>query len=153
MTDLLVGSTIQVADFPPTVQDMDDTIIANITTTAFINGSPEVSVTFTAPTSGRVLIINGGGLRNNSGADQVFIDNEVRETNGSGSVIKAPSVTGEGTVSCADESLGFEYKSRAYVQEGLTPGSVYFARVQYRVAAGTSTADITARTIIVQPIP
>lgn len=152
MTDLLVGSTIRAADFPPTVQSMDDTVIANITSTTFINGSPEVSVTFTAPTSGRVLIINGGGLRNNSGAAQVFIDSEVRETNGSGTVVKSSSVTGDGTLSCADESLGFEYKSRAYVLEGLTPGGTYFARIQYRVSGG-NTADITARTIIVQPIP
>lgn len=153
MTDILVGSEIQEADFPATVWDNDETVIANVTATTFQNGSPEVSVTFIAPTSGKVLIYNGGGLRNNSGADQMFIDSEIRETDGSGSVVKASSVTGEGTLSCADESLGFEYKTRAYVASGLTPGNTYFARIQYRTTAGSGTADLTARSVVVQPIP
>ena len=153
MTDHLVGSKVKAADFPPTVWASDNTDVNNITATTFQNGSPEVSVTFTAPTSGRVLIINGGGLRNNTGADQLFIDSEVRLTNGSGTVIRSSSVTGEGTISCADESLAHEYKSRAYVLSGLTPGTTYFARVQYRASAGTTTADLSARSIIVQPIP
>lgn len=153
MTDILVGSVIQPEDFPPTVWSSDNTDANNVTDTAFTNGSPEVSVTFTAPTSGRVLIINGGGCRNNTGADQVFIDSEVRETNGSGSVVRAASVTGDGTISCADESLAHEYKSRAYVLSGLTPGGTYFARIQYRTTSGNGTADVAARSIIVQPIP
>lgn len=153
VTGIAVGAKVQAADFPPTVWDNDETAISNVTATTFQNGSPEVSVTFIAPTSGRVLVYNGGGLRNNSGADQMFIDSEIRETDGSGTVVRSSSVTGDGTLSCADESLGFEYKTRAYVQSGLTPGSTYFARLQYRTSTGGGTADITARSIIVQPIP
>ncbi len=153
MTDHLVGSKIKAADFPPTVWSNDNTDFNNVTATTFQNGTPEVSVTFIAPTSGRVLVINGGGCRNNTGADQIFMDSEVRVTNSGGAVVSAASVTGEGTISCADESIAHEYKSRAYVVSGLTPGGQYFARLQYRSSTGAGTADVSARSLIVQPIP
>lgn len=155
MTDVTVGSKVRQEEFPPTVWSADNTDFNNVTQTTFQNGTPEVSVTFIAPASGRVLVINGGGMRNNTGADQLFIDSEIRVTNGSGSVVRASSITGEGTISCADESLNVEYKSRAYVQSGLTAGQQYFARLQYRasVGGGVGTADLGARSIIVQPIP
>lgn len=149
----LVGQTIQEADFPPTVWDHDETDINNVTSTAFITGSPEVSVTFTAPTSGRVLVINGGGCRNNTGADQIFLDCEIRVGTSGGTLVRSPSVVGEGTITCADESSSHEYKSRGFVQEGLTPGTVYYAVLQYRTASGGGTADVASRSIIVQPIP
>ncbi|UBU11596.1 hypothetical protein [Nonomuraea gerenzanensis] len=153
MTDVAVGTRVQDAEFPPTVWSADSTDITSLTVTAFTNGSPEVSVTFTAPFSGRVLIINGAGTRNDSGADQVYVDSEVRVTNGAGAVVVSSSVTGPGTLSCADESLRYEYQSRAYVVTGLTPGGTYFARLQYRASSGAGTADIASRSIIVQPIP
>lgn len=153
MTDVTVGSKIRAAEFPPTVWSADNTDFNNVTQTTFQNGTPEVSVTFIAPPSGRVLVINGGGARNNTGADQIFMDSEIRVTNSAGAVVRAASVTGEGTWSCADETLGVEYKSRAYVQEGLTPGQQYFARLQYRASTGGTSADVGARSIIVQPIP
>lgn len=153
MTDITVGSRVLDDQWPPTVWAADNTDINNVTNTSFTVGSPEVSVTFIAPLSGRVLVINGGGCRNNTGADQMFIDSEIRVTNSSGTQIRGPSVTGEGTISCADESTAHEYKSRAYVRSGLTPGQQYFARILYRTTSGGGTADVAARSIIVQPIP
>ncbi len=153
MTDRAVGAKVKDDDFPPTVWANDNTDFNNVTATTFQNGTPEVSVTFIAPTSGRVLVINGGGCRNNTGADQIFIDSEIRVTNSAGAVVVASSVTGEGTLSCADESLAHEYKSRAYVVTGLTPGQQYFGRLQYRSSTGAGTADVSARSLIVQPIP
>jgi hypothetical protein len=55
------GQPIRAADFPPAVWAQDITTISNPTNTSYAAGSPEVSVTFTAPTSGRALIIVGGG--------------------------------------------------------------------------------------------
>ncbi len=148
----LIGQLISYAEMPETVTSTDETDISNISSTSFIAGSPEVSVTFVAPSSGKVLVINSAGLRNNSGADQLFVDSEIRVTNSAGVQLRAPNVAGDGTLSCADESINYEYKSRGYVYTGLTGGSVYFARLLYRASA-SNTGDITSRAIIVQPIP
>lgn len=153
MTDILVGNKIAAADFPPTVGAADNTDINNIADTSFVTGSPEVAVTFIAPTSGKALIINGGGCRNNTGTDQVFLGVEVRQTNGSGTIVYSPTINGRDTLNCADQSTSHEYKSRCMVLSGLTPGGTYYARIQYRTRDGDSTADISSRSIIVQPIP
>lgn len=153
MTDILAGAKVQAADFPPTVWSNDETDINNITATSFTTGSPEVAVTFIAPTSGKVLIINGGGCRNNTGADQLYLGIEVRQTNGSGTLVYSPTINGKDTLSCAKEATSHEYKSRAMVLSGLTAGGTYYARIQYRTLSGGGTADIGSRSIIVQPIP
>lgn len=153
MTDILAGNLVKAADFPATKGSADNTDINNIADVTFVTGSPEVAVTFTAPTSGQVLIINGGGCRNNTGTDQVYLGVEVRETNGSGAVVYSPTINGKDTLSCADQSTSHEYKSRYMVLSGLTAGGTYYARIQYRTRDGDSTADISSRSIIVQPIP
>lgn len=148
------GRPVRALDYPPAVWSQDTTTIANPTTASYITGSPEVSVTFTAPTSGRVLLVVGGGLGNAAGADRISLSPEVRLTNSSGALVLSPSVTnrGFGSDNC---SSGFHYGSRESVLEGLTPGQVYYAVVKYIVQAdaGASTADITARDITVASIP
>lgn len=148
------GQQVKALDYPPAKWAQDTTTITNPTTATYITGSPEVSVTFVAPTSGRVLLVVGGGLGNSAGADRIFLSPEVRETNSGGALVLSPSVTsrGFGSDNC---SSGFHYGSRESVLEGLTPGQVYYAVVKYVVAAdaGAATADIAARDITVVPIP
>jgi hypothetical protein len=149
------GQPVKALDFPPPKWAQDTTQINNPSSFTYTVGSPEVSVTFVAPTSGRVLIVVGGGAGNSAGADRIFLSPEVRLTNSSGAVVLTPSVTNRGWTSdnCAG---GFVYGSRESVLEGLTPGQIYFARVLYSVAtgdAGASTADIAARDITVVPTP
>lgn len=154
MTDLLIGRTISATNFPATKFAATATDISNVSSTSFINGSPEISVTFIAPLSGRVLIVNGAGLGDNGGSPaQMFVDSEVRVTDGAGAVVRSSNVAGEGTISSAAENASNEYKSRAYVLSDLTPGQQYFARLQYRAATvNGGTGDVTARSILVQPI-
>jgi hypothetical protein len=149
------GRPVQAVDYPPAVWAQDTTQINNPNNSSYITGTPEVSVTFTAPTSGRVLMVVGGGLGNGAGGDRIFLSPEVRLTNSSGALVLAPSVTNRGFASdiCAGQ---FHYGSRESILDGLTPGQVYYAVVKYVVAindAGASTQDIACRDITVVPVP
>jgi hypothetical protein len=149
------GRPVRALDYPPPVWAQDTTQINNPNNAGYITGSPEVSVTFIAPTSGRVLIIVGGGLGNGAGGDRVFLSPEVRLTNSSGALVLSPSVTNRGFGS--DIAAGaFHYGSRESVLDGLTPGQLHYAVVKYAVQtgdAGATTQDIAARDITVVPIP
>lgn len=154
MPDLNAGAPMKALDWPPAVWSQDTTQINNPTNTSYITGSPEVSVTFIAPTSGRVLLVVGGGLGNSAGSDRIALSPEVRETNSSGTLILSATVTERG-YSAENQSVGFHYGSRESVLDGLSPGQVYYAAVKYIVFAdpGAQTGDIAAREIIVVPIP
>lgn len=149
------GQPVKALDFPPPKWAQDSTTITNPSNSSYATGTPEVSVTFVAPTSGRVLLIVGGGAGNSAGADRIFLSPEVRETNSSGDVVLTASVTNRGWAS-DNCSSGYVYGSRESVLEGLTPGQVYYAVVKYVVATsdgGASTADIACRDIGVVPLP
>lgn len=125
MPNIANGDIVKAVDFPPTVTTIDDTQVLNLTNTSYSPGNPEVGVYFTAPTSGRVVITVGGGLRDNSGDNRVFMSPQVFEKNSSGSEILAPSVTNRGFGSIG-ESSEFMYASRSSLLEGLTPGQTYY---------------------------
>jgi hypothetical protein len=149
------GKHVRALDYPPAVWAQDATQINNPSNSGYITGTPEVSVTFMAPTSGRVLLVVGGGLGNSAGADRVFLSPEVRETNASGALVLSPSVTSRGFGSDIAASA-FAYGSRESVLEGLTPGQIYYAVAKYAVVtsdAGASTQDIACREVIVAPLP
>lgn len=149
------GRPVRALDYPPAVWAQSTTRIEAPSNSSYSAGTPEVSVTFVAPTSGRVLLVVGGGLGESAGADRIFLSPEVRLTNSSGSVVLTPSVTNRG-FSSDNASVGPHFGSRESVLEGLTPGQVYYAVVKHVVAtgdSGSSTADISCREIIVVPIP
>ncbi|GAA4924607.1 hypothetical protein GCM10023334_029420 [Nonomuraea thailandensis] len=149
------GRPVRALDYPPATWAQDTTQINNPTNPGYIAGTPAVELTFTAPTSGRVLLIVGGGLGNGAAGDRIFLSPEVRETNSSGAVVLTPSVTSRGFGSDI-AAAAFAYGSRESVLDGLTPGQLYYARVMYAVQTGDpggSTQDIAARDITVVPIP
>ncbi|MBA9002003.1 hypothetical protein [Thermomonospora cellulosilytica] len=146
------GSVIRAADWPPTVAAGDSTTISNITSTTFITGSPVVATTFTAPTSGRVKITVGGGMQNNGATGRVTLAPNVFAGTGPGGTevlgVASPLRT---ELTCPTEAASFYYASRSCTLEGLTPGATYYARVMYRVTAGT-TGDISRRDIMIRPL-
>ncbi|MGI5293276.1 hypothetical protein ACQEVF_59565 [Nonomuraea polychroma] len=149
------GEHVKALDYPPAVWNQDATQINNPANSGYITGTPEVSVTFIAPTSGRVLLVVGGGLGNGAGGDRIFLSPEVRETDAAGALVLSPSVVNRGFGS-DNAAAAFHYGSRESVLEGLTPGTLYYAVVKYAVAttdAGGSTQDIGCREIIVAPLP
>lgn len=148
------GELVKALDYPPAVWAQDTTTITNPSNNSYTAGSPQVGVTFTAPTSGRVLLIVGGGVGQNAG-NRIFLSPEVRVGSASGAVVLTPSVTNRG-FSSDNVAVGFHYGSRESVLEGLTPGVVYYARVMYAVATSDgagNNADISCREIGVVPLP
>ncbi|MET8050538.1 hypothetical protein ABZU75_23360 [Streptosporangium sp. NPDC005286] len=134
----------------------EDTLIANLVSTAYETGSPEVGVYFVAPPSGRVRLTIGGGFRDNgaSARDRVFLAPQLFRDSSAGTEVLAPSVTVRGYGSAA-ENTEFQYGSRVSLLDGLSPGALYYIRTQHLTSAGTDpdTADIASRDIIVIPMP
>lgn len=138
-------------DTPPTVWDQDNTWQLNIDSTSFIPGDPEVGTTFMAPTSGRVLLILGGGGRDNEATNRVAIGPEIytgTQPIDSNRVFEPDFnelwLPGEVT-----ESI---YASRVTMVSGLAPYEQHYARVVYRCTGG-DTCDIFVREVIVVPLP
>ncbi len=149
----LSGGQVSADWWPESVQDDDGTTISNITSTTYIAGSPVVSVTFTAPKSGRVGVCIGGGLVEQDAGNRVWISYELYlGTSSSGTLIhsghdaRGVNSSGDATAS-GDQTLG-----NMTMEERLTAGSTYYAQVVYRVSGGT-TNDVTRRRIIVIPLP
>lgn len=151
MPNIAVGKPILANDFPASQHMNDGTAINDITSTAYLNGAPVVSVTFIAPTSGMVLLSVGGSFRDNTSTNRVHMSPIVRNTDSAGAIVLAADVTSRGVGSCGAIS-GFVYRSRTTLLTGLTPGNQYYANLAYKVSAGT-TADIQRREITVVPLP
>lgn len=154
MPEILAGALVRTDDRPAAAFEQDTTTITNITSTSYIAGSPVVDVTFTAPTSGRVSVTVGGGVRDNSAGsgNRVWLAPEVRVDDVSGAVVLAADAEARGISSGVFSLLSneFHYYSRRRLLTGLTAGGTYYARVMYRVTGGT-TCDVSAREIGVIP--
>lgn len=147
------GSVVRGQDAPATAWAQDDLSQLNLTNTIYIPGTPEVGVTFTAPSSGRVSITVGGGARDNGGnGDRVFVAPQVfRGPTSDGTEVLVPSVVvrGYGSVPATEYAHG----SRTSLLQNLIPGETYYARVMFATALGSGTADISCREISVIPVP
>ncbi|MDF5758626.1 hypothetical protein [Spongiactinospora sp. TRM90649] len=145
-----------VRSLPQTAFYQDDTLIAQITSDAYITGAPEVGVFFIAPPSGMVRLTIGGGVRDNTGAapDRIFLSPQLFLGDSAGEEVLAPSVTIRGYGSVA-ENVEFQYGCRVSLISSLTPGALYYIRVMYLAtpATGSDQADIAARDLIVIPMP
>lgn len=151
-SDLRAGTTVYALDFPPTVQASDSTTIANISSTTYIAGTPEVGTTFTAPSSGRVRLIVSALARDNGATAErfLFVPQVFLGTSSSGSEVLGPAIRGRG-MSTMGEATNYHAHDRSTMLEGLTPGATYYARTLYRVTGGTS-VDCIYRGIIIVPL-
>lgn len=152
MPDLAAGSTVKGVDTPPTVYAQDTTAITDISSTTYITGTPEVGVTFIAPTTGRVKISIAGSLRNNAAnSDRVALAPQVFVTNSSGTEILTPTVF-RGVCTDGTPSSDFCTYGHTTLLEGLTAGQQYYARVMHaKFGSGGTTCDIAMRDILVAP--
>ena len=153
MTHLASGSVYGV-DFSPSQYDQDWTAQLNISTTTYVTGTPEVAVSVTAPTSGRVLVCVGAGIRNNAATDErAIVTYEVLEDGANGAVFTAESEF-RGVMSCGIQaSQAYTYRGNFSLETSLEPGRQYFFRVKHRSTDGDGTADIASRSILVIPVP
>lgn len=154
MPDITSGSQVYGTDFPPSAFDQEWSNILNITTTSYIVGSPEVGVTVTAPTSGRVLVCIGAGMRNNAANnDRALVSFRVFEDSSNG-VEFLEEDDRNGIKSCGiSESQDFRYVGNMTLVEDLEPGQQYYFQVMHRSLGGNGTSDISARDILVIPQP
>ncbi len=153
--------TAQTGDYvtplPVTAFFHEDTLQANLTSTSYEVGSPEVGVYFLAPPSGTVRITVGAGVRDNgaSARDRVFVSPAVYRMTPTGlEEILTPSVTLRG-YGGSEAVTEMQYGCRVSLLTGLTAGQLYYARTMHFTSSGTDpdTADIAARDIIVIPMP
>lgn len=157
MSAISAGQRIRGQDRPDVAWRIDTTSITQITSTTYITGSPVVDCTFTAPTSGRVWLIVGGGFEDNGGTNTVFIAPEVYlGTSAAGTLVLAADADTRGIESVGGNLGGVpggpnnHYYTRVTMLSGLTPGATYYARLMYRVSGGSS-ADVPARDLAVIP--
>jgi hypothetical protein len=157
--DLLGGTRILALDYPPAVTVYDATIIANATiTTTYAAGTPEVGVTFMAPTTGRVVLTTGGGVRNNAANnDRVFIAPQIYlGTSSAGTEILAPTAPQYGISSGGGYTTDdYQWLSRTSLIAGLVPGSTYYVRTMHaqvnNSGATSGTSDLFGRSLVVAP--
>jgi len=146
----VAGQRVRALDFQASVSATDST--SQSTTTTAAAGSPSVSVTFVAPTSGRALITVGGAAQDASVTNTGVIDTELRLTNVSGAIILATGAYDrrvEVALTASANSVGDA--SKTYTATGLTPGTTYFLRTMHYAATGT-TCSILNRRLDVVPL-
>lgn len=153
---LSAGTPVRAVDFPRSMQALDRTTQLNITDTSYVTGTPEVAVRFQAPTSGRVAVTVGGGIRNNSATStRIWIAFIVYEGDpADGNTIATEEVKyGISNHAISDASDDYQYHTKTSMLQGLTPGTWYYARVKHKVTAAVGSPDIASRQITVFPIP
>ena len=153
MTSILIGAPVDAAQFPASVTTHDETTQTNISSTTGVNGTPTVSVQFTTPTSGRVLVIISGGFLDNGGTNRQYLFPEVYEGANSSGTLKI-GFTERLTHQVGGMAGGTAYAhfSRRSLVTGLTPETGHFCRLRQYVSGG-STADIRFRELTVVPVP
>jgi hypothetical protein len=132
------GEPILAADFPAGVSSTEDTsgTTTSTTFTPTLTGGTACGLTFVAPTSGKVLILNNSRMVN-SGANDTYC----------GFVLRTGAVVGSGTtvVSAADNRAALhnatvtDRRDASYLASGLTAGATYNVQQEFRVSAGTGT--------------
>lgn len=153
MADIEAGDLIEAAWWPESVTVQENTDQLDITSTTSIPGTPECSMTFVAPESGRVGIVVSAEMRNDDTAgNRLFVQPQVfLGTSSSGTLVLASMVT-RGVSTTGDTTASqFMVHGNMTMLEGLTGGSTYFVRTMHRVDGGT-TNDIGHRRLVVIPL-
>lgn len=146
------GRTVRALDAPPVAGNADDTSVLNVSNTDYEAPDPEVSVTFVAPTSGAVLIVIGGGLRDSGGTNRIMIAPEVRQSpDAAGTVVMRPVTSRNAWTNASVNTSSYQYGSRVKPITGLTPGETYFVRLMIAVNGG-STADAFNQQLFAIPL-
>lgn len=154
MATLPPGSNVYGLDFPPSQYDQDWSMISNIADTTYVAGTPEVAVTITAPSSGKLFVCIGGGIRNNAAtAESAYINYQIFEDSADGALYAAADDDFAYRSCGIAASQEFQHHGNMALVSGLEPGRSYYFQVVYKTALGAATADIASRNILVTPVP
>lgn len=147
---LAAGTPITALDMPPAEENTDNATVFDNSNTSFADGDPPVNQLFIAPTSGKVIVIIGGGIRVASGSGRAQLAISVREDDQNGVNIQ-PAILKESAMGGSTTETSYAYSSRSIVVEGLEPGRTYIARALHRTTASGAPMDYANRNIIVIP--
>jgi hypothetical protein len=133
------GQIIKALDFTDTVSTQSSTAETGFTSTSYTGGTSPVGIAFTAPTSGRVEVFWHCRFESNTAGVLVLVSAAVRTgtTVGSGTVVVA-AADAQALVHAADASSGTNQRlgsGTALVISGLTAGSSYNARIEFKMNA------------------
>lgn len=127
---------------------------SDVSSTTFISWNPEVSITFEAPTSGRVLVFIGGGMNTDSGLHRLSMAPEIRLRDENGVIVQPPSISRNSWSNSSNETQNNEFGTQISLVEGLVPGEAYFARAMIAVNGTSGTAaDSDADSIQIFIVP
>lgn len=153
MPDLLAGQIIRAQDFPPSVFGEDATDLDNVTNTDWAAGSPALSITFQAATTGRGRIDVWALLDEDSNGGGIRCSVQVRKGSSSGAIVYEPGSTAGvasywvNAPSMNESASGFVYLS------GLESGAAYWAQFQHQVnGTPTGALDIAHRALLYTPL-
>lgn len=154
MAILPPGSNVYGLDFPPSQYDQDWTTISNISTTTYVSGTPEVAVTMTGPSSGKLFVCIGCGIRNNAAtAESAYVTYQVFEDSVNGALVQAANDDFGVRSSGIAQSQEYQYHGNMSLVTGLTANRSYYFQVVHKTALGNGTADIASRDILVIAVP
>jgi hypothetical protein len=146
----VAGQRLKALDFPVAAESSDATAQSSIGTSNTV-GSPSVSTTFIAPTSGRVQICLGM-MCDGSAVNTVFLDWELRLNNVSGSIVSTIGLYERRLAIGVAASFGTQPNgSKSCIVSGLTPGQLYFIRTLHAAVSG-GTASVYMRRLDVVPL-
>lgn len=150
---LSAGTPVRSVDFPRAHYAFAQTDINNITDTTYQTGTPEIAVRFMAPNSGRVAVVLSAGCRNNAAnADRIFITFRILEGDPADANLFQTEDVKFGRSNPATQSDEHQYGGQLTIVGGLTPGTMYYARVRHRTTLGSGTADVAFRGILIFPV-
>ncbi len=144
---MFAGKTITTFDVTPPAADADATTQLNVSDTDPVAWSPVISTEFTGPESGMVMIIVGGGIRDNAANERGLITVEVTD-NDTGVSILAPSVTDSSWSNASSTTSNYQYGCRAFLAPNLVAGRRYTAEVMIEVTGGSSVDFFNAQVFV-----
>ncbi len=150
VTDIAIGAPIEA--WPAAVYEQETTAHTSISSTSATAGSPALDFTFTSPSTGRVLLIIGGGFRCPT-TNRLWLSPEVYEgASSAGTLIIDDTDLLTHGVGGAEDLDQYTHWTRRSLLSGLTPDTGHYARVMHFVSGG-SDCDLRIRELAVVPVP
>ncbi len=123
-------------------------------------GTPTLSVTFTAPPSGRAIVRVGAFLSNNTSNADTYCAVRLRSAAGAdywelgdSTVAADRQISYNGAPNTGGDGVAGSSCSNNFYATSLVPGTVYTATLYYRVSGAGQTATIDDRSIEIMPVP
>jgi hypothetical protein len=151
MPDLLAGTIIKALDTPPTVESVQTAFFNFDATTYGVDADSgtyvECGVAFTAPTTGRIMLMIKCGIDNNTAGAFTSMSSVIRDgaTIGAGATFLAAS-DDRAILSFGTDGV---YIGHTELVTGLTPGNSYNVRLEHRVGSGIG--SLGSRWVAVAP--